>query len=444
MKIAKLSAPLIAANLAQMGMQIVDALMLGQLGQEALAVGALGGTIVYNILVFCIGILSSVGVLIAQSYGAKEDQEISYTTKCGLLLAVILSFPCLIIIWIIPDMLLWFKLDHGLLKLTSMFLYALAWGMPSVLIFTVLRDFTAALGHPKIVMMLSIAAIPTNALLNYMLMYGKLGFPILGVVGAGYATSLIRWGMLIMLILYIYKHKALYSYIYLNNKAIIYFSRIKKIVLLGYPTGLMMGLEIGMFSITTMMMGYFGVTALAAHHIAIQCANFVFTIPLGIAQATSIQVSHAIGANRSHQVHHILYMAVGLGTVASLIIALVFIFLSIPIIYLFLDVYNTQNEYIKLLAINYLWMAALLQFLDSVQVIVIGALRGIQDAFMPMILSVLAYWIVGISTGYIFAYTFNRQGIGLWYGLCLGIGVSAILLGIRFNKLKNKQKLSMD
>lgn len=440
-KITRLAVPLIAVQVAQMGMQVVDSLMLGQLGPNALAVGALGGVIIYNILVFCIGLLSAVGVLLAQAYGAKDSLAMSHRILQGVTLAMALSLPCVILISIFPNVLLHFGLSIELASLTEVFLNALAWGVPGALVFIVLRDFAAVLGHARLAMLISIAAIPLNGLLNYVLMYGKLGLPALGVAGVGYATSIVRWAMVVGLTIYIFQHKELSQYINLKLKAWFNFADIKKILLLGYPSGIMMGLEIGMFSVVTVLMGFFGVNALAAHQIAIQCANVVFTIPMGISQATGIEVAYVIGASQRYLTSCVTYMAMMLGIACACVIALFFIFLPLPIINSFLDTHNLYNLPVLLLAIRYLSIAGILQFLDTIQIIAIGALRGMHDTFMPMILSVIAYWALGLSAAYIFAYRLHLQGTGLWYGLCIGIGLSALLLLMRFRWLETRVKL---
>lgn len=437
-QLSQLAIPLAVAQIAHMGMQVVDTLMMGQLGPAGLAVGALGGVIIYNISVFCIGILSATGTLLAQAYGAKDYSEMGRVLCQSILLSILFSIVCIAIIQGIPDVLLRFGLDKTLLLSTKIFLSALSWGAPSWLIFFVLRDYISVMGSARIVMIISIGAIPANAFLNYILMYGKLGFPVLGIAGIGYSTSIVRWGMLVTLILYIFFHKNLWSYLTLSVKNFLSLNKMKKILVLGCPTGLMMGLEIGMFSLTTMMMAHFGVVALAAHQIAIQWANVVFTIPLGISQAASIQVGKAVGAKQTSLVRPIDYLAVALGSLFAVVIAAFFYYTPVAITRLFLDINHVDNFSVKLLAISYLAMAALLQFLDSAQVITMGALRGMGDTFMPMLLGIAAYWLVGLSGGYVLAFIYHWEGRGLWWGLCLGIGVSTALLMMRFNKLTTK------
>lgn len=431
-----LACPLVFAQIAHISMQIVDTIMLGRLGPLALATGSLGGVITYNVAVFFVGILSSTGSLLAQAQGANDTTLSRQILSHSLLLSFFLSLCCIAIIIYSPFLLQYFHLEPALIVSVKFFLNALAWGIPPWLIFFVLRDFVAVYRKTRIILIISIFSVPLNALLNYILMYGKLGLPEYGIAGVGMATSLVRWSMLVSLLAYIYTQSEIHMQFKFDFK--IQWQLIAKMCKLGVPTGMMMGFEIAMFSISAVMMGYFGIIALAAHQVALQCANAVFTIPLGISQAVSIQIGRAIGAKQSYLVRHTNHAAITLGFFIAIVIGMLFYTFPVFISKFFIDSHSTEASSVTILAIMYLSMAAILQFLDTFQIIMIGVLRGMNDTFMPMLLGIVAYWLFGLSAACLFGFVFDWQGIGLWFGLCIGIGVSVFLLFTRFYYLSRR------
>ncbi len=429
-----LSGPLIFAQIAHISMQTVDTLMLGQLGTIALATGALGGAIVYNIAVFFVGILSSTGALLAQAKGSEDVAALKQLLSHCVMLSLLMSIPCVVLILYAPLLLGHLHLDVALIEPIHAYLKALVFGIPPWLVFFVLRDFVIVNGKTRIILVLSILSVPLNAFLNYLLMYGKLGLPALAITGIGIATSLVRWGMLLGLLAYVYFQSDLRKQLIFQWK--IQWSLMAKMCKLGAPTGLMMALEIGMFSLSAALMGYFGVNALAAHTIALQCANAVFTIPLGISQAVSLQIGSALGSKQHSLINRLTYTALGLGTFIALILGLLFYEFRFSIITLFLSFNPGDEKAIISLAPSYLLMAGIFQLLDTLQIITIGSLRGMNDTFMPMVLGIVAYWLFGSLAVYAFGFALNWQGMGLWLGLCIGVGVSVILLGLRYSYLQ--------
>lgn len=437
-----LSGPLILAQVAHISMQVVDTIMLGRLGPLALATGSIGGVIIYNVAVFFVGILSSTGSLLAQAQGANDKTASRQILTHSLLLAVVLSAVCMLIIISIPIMLPYFHLDDALIYSVRDFLRMLAWGIPPWMIYFVLRDFVAVYQKSKIILFISILSVPFNAILNYIFMYGQFGLPLYGVSGVGLATTVVRWSMLIGLVAYIFVIPELRAKFKLDLA--IRWEMFAKICKLGIPSGLMMGLEIAMFSISGVIMGSFGIVALAAHHIAIQCANMVFTIPLGISQAVSIQIGRAVGSKETQYIAPMAYTAIAIGAFVAVVVAGLFYSYPYFITHLFLNVKTPDAASVLMFAATFLSMAAILQFLDTLQIITIGSLRGLNDTLMPMLYGIVAYWLFGLSSVYLFGFKFNWQGIGLWCGLCVGIGVSVTLLLLRFYSLSRKKLFSLE
>lgn len=429
---AKLAAPLVATGLAQMGMEIVDVVMMGRLGPGALAAGALGWAIFMALLVVCMGMVTSIGVLTARAYGVKDFQLVSRVTRQGLWLVLMISIPCLLILWGAAPFLLFIGENPLIVLEAKGFIVALSWGIIPAVGFFALRELVSALAMPRIVMVISIFAIPLNALANYILMYGKLGFPELGLVGIGYASSLVEWVSFLFLVLYVWLKPQLKPYRIFTQIDMPRRSLLKEIFKLGWPMGALFGFEVGLFSITTLMMGFFGAISLAAHQIAFQAMSVAFMLPLGISQATAVRVGHAAGAGQMKQAKKAAYSGIILGFAFATLAALVFWIFPQPITHLFINLEVEKNQPVLAFATVFLGIAAVFTIMDALQVIMTGILRGFKDTFMPMLLGLMSYWIIGLGSGYLLAFVFQWQGAGLWWGLAIGITASGLLLLLRF------------
>ena len=434
--IIALALPLIAAFLAQKGMQFIDTFMMGWIGPEALAAGALGTSIFMTILVFCMGSLSATGVFIARAKGANNDNDIQSSLQHGVCLALFLSLPCMIIIWFAPHALLAIGENPQVVNNTILLLHGLMWGFPGYLLFLVFREFISAFSSTRIVMFVALSSIPLTFLSNYILIFGKYGFPQLGIAGIGYAGAIIMWFMFLCLLMYSRKHAILEKYISFNQFK---FDRAKfnDMLYIGIPSGTLLILESGMFLVAAILMGFLGVDALASHQIAMQCASMAYSIPFALAMATAILVGHASGSKNIKQAKRFAFHGLAIGLILTIILAIIFIFLPDKLINIFLTGDEQNYKEISQLAVSFLLIAALFQCFDGVQAIANGALRGLRDTLVPMLLSIGCYWIVGVGSAYIFAFHTGLGAKGIWYGLTLGISSIGIILLLRLvNRLK--------
>lgn len=439
----QLASPLVAALLAQIMMEIVNSLMLGRLGPSELAAGGMGMATFFMLLVLCIGLFSSTGVLIARSYGAKDRDEIKKYLIQALYLACFLAVPFVILLWNMPVFLLIIGELPNVVLLAKQFLHGLVFGVPALLLFFALREFVCALSFTKIIMLLSLFITPINALFNYILMYGKLGLPAMGIAGIGYSTAFMQWLLLLSILIYIHKNSVLRGFILFSKWPLFEAKRLWEMVKLGAPVSVTMGLEAGLFSVTTLMMGYFGVESLAAHQIALQCATFAFMFPLGISQATAIRVGQNLGKGSVQSAKYAGYAGMILGLSIALITAIICILFPKVIISLFIETQGMDHQHLIQLATQFLSVMALFQLLDALQVIMNGALRGLKDTLVPMWLGLLSYWIAGLLSGYYLAFVLRLGGVGLWWGLGIGISISGILLYWRFHyRIQYEEKLN--
>lgn len=436
----QLASPLVAALLAQMAMELVNTVMLGKLSANALAAGGLGMAIFFTLIVLCNGIFSATGVMIARYYGAKNHVEISSTLSQSLYLALLLSIPCFVFLRAAPYFLVAIGQDPEISELVTVFLHTLSWGMPGLIIYFALREFISALSLTRVIMFLSLIIAPLTGLLNYILMYGKLGFKPLGIAGVGYSNSIMEWFLLVATLYFIFKSHKMRPYFNFFQGPAIEWPKIKEITKLGLPVSVTMGLEVGLFSITTILMGYFGANALAAHQIALQCATFAFMFPLGIAQATAIRVGQNLGTGSVQNAKYAGYIGLALGTGIACISAIIFTSIPTAIIDIFIEVNDHNQQTVIPLAVSFISVMAFFQLVDATQVIMNGALRGLKDTYVPMWLGLLSYWISGLVSGYFLAFYLKWGGIGLWWGLGIGIAVSALLLILRFHYRIRKEE----
>jgi MATE family multidrug resistance protein len=433
----ELAAPMILAQLAQMSMSFVDTIMVGRLGQQELAGVAVGGAVFFPLIVITLGILMGVGPMVSQAYGAGDHLSAGRAVRQGLWLGTLLTIPSCLVMWNGATLLSWTGQEEEIVLLGEEYLHAILWGVLPLLWFGVLRHFIEALSRPRVVMIITLGAVVLNIGANDVLMHGKLGFPALGLAGCGWASTLVFWTMFLVMAAFIRRDQGLGLYGV--------FSRLKKpdwhyfsqLFRLGWPIGVTQGLEVGLFSATALLMGLFSTVALAAHQMTIQCAAYAFMVPLGLSLAVSVRVGQAIGREDLQGARRAGYVGIGLGACFMMITAISFWSFPRFFISLFLDVESPVNREVVLQAIALLSVAAVFQVFDGIQVTAAGALRGLKDTRAPMIVALISYWVVGLSGAYLFGFQLDMGGVGLWWGLVLGLTTAAILLWWRFYRKIN-------
>ena len=433
----QLAAPIILAQLAQMSMSFVDTIMVGRLGQQELAGVAVGGALFFPLIIITLGILMGVSPMVSQAYGARDHLSAGRAVRQGLWLGTLLSIPSCLLMWNGATMLEWMGQEEEIVLLAEEYLHAIVWGVLPLLWFGALRHFMEALSRPRVVMIITVGAVLLNIGANNVFMYGKLGFPALGLAGCGWASTLVFWTMFLVMAAFIRRDQGLGLYGV--------FSRLKKpdwhyfsqLFRLGWPIGVTQGLEVGLFSATALLMGLFSTALLAAHQITIQCAAYAFMVPLGLSFAVSVRVGQAMGREDLQAARRAGYVGIGLGGGFMMITAICFWTFPRFFISLFLDVQSPVNREVVLVATSLLSIAAVFQVFDGIQVAAAGALRGLKDTRAPMMLALIAYWVVGLSCAYLLGFRLDMEGVGLWWGLVLGLTTAAILLWWRFYRKIN-------
>lgn len=427
-----LAIPLAAAQLAQSATGFVDTIMTGMLGSDALAAGGLGANFFTFLMMLAIGVISAVSPLAAEAYGAGATTRVSWVVRQGLWLAVLFSVPLMLIVLNGAPLLQFLGQKPATIALTQSYLSAIAWGYLPALGFATLRSFVAALSKPRSVLVIVVVGTCLNILGNYVLMFGKLGLPQLGLAGIGWASAFSFWAMFLALAGYILWEPMLKQYQVFRHLHQWEGKTLRSLLQVGLPIGGMIGVEAGLFTMTTFLMGQLGTATLAAHQIALQSAALSFNIPLGISLATTIRVGQLFGKQDLPGTRLAGFVGIGLGGASMAAAALLFWFAPGFVVDVYLDVKDPNNAAVIPLAISLLGVAAVFQLVDGIQVAAAGALRGLQDTRIPLLIAIAAYWGVGLASGFILSRQLGLEGVGLWWGLALGLLFAAIVLTLRF------------
>jgi MATE family multidrug resistance protein len=428
----KLATPMAAGQLAQFSLHIVDTMMCGRLGGLALAGAGLGSSCLAMLWLPATGVVSAVSPLCAQAYGAQQTHLIKKSLHQALLLSCFLFIPLFLILSYAQPLLKLLGQPPELLPLAEQYLQAARWGLLPALGVAVLRNFMDSLGHPRAGMMVAISGVFINILVNWILMFGKFGFPALGIAGTGWATTLVNTWMFVCLWLWARQTPELCPYL-----PTLPFWRIDPVVMkellkVGLPMGISILTEVWLFIGTAFLMGHFGAIALAAHQIALNIASTTFMVALGISNASSVRVAQAMGKNQPQAAYQagIVGMLIGLGFMGTMGILL----WSVPAFFigLYLNLEQSENLAVFYLASHLLKIAALFQIFDALQVTSQGALRGLKDTRIPMLLGLLCYGGIGLGSALIFAYPLQGRETGLWIGLTLGLMAAGLTLSTRF------------
>ncbi|MBN3962548.1 MATE family efflux transporter [Nostoc sp. NMS8] len=436
----QLAVPLVITQILEAGIPLLDGVMMGLLNSQALAAGALGAVTFSTLASICRSILSAAGVSVANAFGAGKIDQVSRATGQGIWLAVTMCLPVMFIIWHFDYILLVTGQEESNVLLAQTYLRSIVWGFPAVLGFCILKEVSSALNRPQFLIVITVAGLLLNGAVNYILMFGKFGFPALGLAAIGWASVLIFWLNFIAAASWICLDN--YFQDYQLDSALHQFDRdmFLDIFQTGWFLGLQYGAEIGVFTATALMMGWFGTGTLAAHEITVETESFVETISIGISYAVTMRVGQLRGQNDLKGASRAGFVCIALATPCVSIVALIFLLFPNYIVAMYLDTSNLDNIEIVKTGISFLDIAAIVQIFYSIQTIAAGALIGLKDTRIPTLITMFAYWGVGVGGGYLMAFTFDWGPIGLWLGLMLGLLMGAVFLIGRFYLLTSEIK----
>jgi MATE family multidrug resistance protein len=425
-----LSWPIILTNLAHTGLGATDVLMLAWIGPEVLAAGALGANLYFVCFIGGLGLISAISAMIAVERGRNRHsvREVRRSFRQGLWTALALVVPIWFALWHAEAILLLLGQEPALAAAASDYMRAKQWGLLPMYFFVAMRFFLGGMERPFLALVISVVGVAFNAFANYLLIFGNFGFPELGLVGAGFASSLTALFMFIAVILVARSDRRFRRYQLFGRFWRADWPRFFELWRLGLPISATLLFEVTIFSAAVFLMGMISTQALAAHSIAIQIASLAFMVPLGVGQAVTVRVGVAAGARDHAGIARAGWTAVVLGISFMAMAALVMIGAPHLLIGAFLDLDAPENAEVIALAVSFLALGALFQIVDGAQAVGAGMLRGLHDTRIPMIYAGLGYWGIGMPIAVYFGLFTPLEGVGVWMGLAGGLAVVAGLM----------------
>ena len=422
--------PIIVAQVSQTGMGFVDTLMSGNYGAQDLAAIAVGSSIWLPIFLASSGVLMATTPLVAHLVGANRVTKTNSILAQGWLVALFLGLLSIVIMHNCAPLLHWMQVAPELAAKTDAYLRAISWGFPAILLYQVIRSYSEGFGKTRPIMKIAILGLITNIPLNYILIYGKLGFPEMGGVGCGWATAVVMWLTFAAGAFYLLRSPSFKEVDILHGNRLPRVHALARFLKLGLPIGMALLIEVSMFAIIALLLADLGEIIVGAHQITISFTGMVFMVPLSISMALTIRIGHQLGAGKPEAARFSASTGALITVCFAVISATTMLLLAPGIATLY-----TDNPEIIAIAASLISIAALFQFSDAIQVACAGALRGYKDTNIPLLIVFISFWVVGLPLGYTLArtdYIVTAMGPqGFWVALVIGLTISGALLAQR-------------
>ncbi len=416
-----LAVPVVVVQVGMMFMGVVDTLMVGHVSAAALAAVALGNLYFFAVAIFGMGVLMGLDPIIAQAVGAHDDAAISRGVQRGMLLAAMLSLPAMVLLWPAGHVFRWLEQPAEVVPLAGTYARLVIPGVLPFLGFAVLRQTLQAMGRMRAIVVTIVAANLLNVLLNWVLVFGHLGAPPLGVAGSSIATTTSRWTM--ALVLLGLSWPLLRRHLLPILPETLQLKPLGRMLRLGAPIGIQFELEYGAFGLTGILMGRLGTTQMAGHQVALNLASLTYMVPLGVSAAAAVLVGQAVGRGDPQGTRRHARTALMVGAAFMLVTGATFLTIPGTLAGLY-----TNAPGVLLVAGTLLPLAGIFQVFDGIQVVASGVLRGLGDTRSPMIINIIGFWIVGIPAGLVLCFSMEMGASGLWWGLVLGLAAVAVIL----------------
>lgn len=430
-----LAAPIMAGHVGQMLMGLVDTVMIGRVGVADLAAAAFANNLFHIVLVFGLGLLTSISVMAANAHGAGEAREVGRVLRRGLHLALLASVVMAGLFLLLFPFFGYFGQESVVVEKGRPYLGFLLASLPFAFAQMAFKNFSEAISSPWPAFWTSFLAIGANVWLNWLLIFGNWGFPALGLNGAGLATFLARFLALVMLFGWLAAVPRFRAYFPRRWKALSTFGELWLMIRLGFPIALQILCEVLIFSVTAIVIGILGVEALAAHQIAITCSATTFMMPLGLAMALTIRVSQVLGEGSPERLAAVCRSALYFTVFQAVLFALGYILFREKIAAIFIT-----DPAVVLLAAQLLFLSGCFQVVDGLQAVAMGALRGLKDVRVPTLLTFLAYWVISFPLGLYLGFRTSLGVHGFWVSFCVGLSLVAISLVWRVSRQVKKIK----
>ncbi|MGX1929495.1 MATE family efflux transporter [Flagellimonas sp. 2504JD4-2] len=438
----KLAYPVILGMLGHTFVAFADNIMVGQLGTAELAAVSLGNSFIFIAMSLGIGFSTAITPLVAEADGAGNVANGKSALKHGLVLCTLLGVSLFGIILLCKPLMHHMEQPPEVVELAIPYLELVAFSLVPLIIFQAFKQFSEGLSQTKYPMYATVLANVVNIVINYLLIFGSFGFPKLGIVGAAIGTLVSRFVMVGYIWFLLNRKEKFQPYISKFNFRIIEKKVIQKIVSLGFPSALQMFFEVAIFTAAIWLSGVLGKNAQAANQIALNLSSMTFMVGMGLSVAAMVRVGNQKGLQNFKELRRIAESIFFLTLLLEIVFAAIFLLGRhwLPTIYLDVDdvVNQMDNTEVIIIAAKLLLVAAFFQISDGIQVVVLGALRGLQDVKIPTFITFIAYWLIGFPICYYFGLFTELKSTGIWIGLLLGLTASAVMLYIRFNYLTKK------
>lgn len=422
-----LAFPIMVGQISQMLVGLVDSAMVGRVGTRPLAASAFALNVSAIFVVFGIGLMMSLSVRVAQARGAQDENAITSALRHGLMLSVLVGAVMSALMIGLSFFLDRFGQSPDVAREARPFFQLIGVSTLPVVVALAVKQFSEAMDHPWPPMLLLLLSVPLTAFFNWLLIPGNWGFPAMGLVGAGWATLLARVISMLLLLTFLFREPRFRAILPRRWRGDWRRAQFASLLIIGLPSAFHLSIEVAAFSMGAIMVGWIGEAPLAAHQIALSCAATTFMLPLGLGMATTIRVGNALGAREWARVRLIGITSALIGTLFMLCTATLFLLAGRAIAGIFVS-----DSVVVILAAQLLVVAAIFQIFDGLQVTIGGALRGLNDALVPMLLVLVAYWAIGLPVGYWLAFKNGLQARGIWFGFATGLGIVSLMLCARF------------
>lgn len=423
----QLALPVVLSQIGQVTVMLVDNMMVGHVGTTELAASSFANNVFMIGMYFGMGITYGLTPLVGNAYGEGKLRIVAAWLKNGMLTHLVASLVLTMIMFAIYFLLPFLGQPENVLAASKPYYLLLCASYFPLMLFFSAKQFFEGIGNTKIAMNITLTSNVINVAVNYILIFGKFGFPEMGLNGAGVGTLAARVTMPLIFLLYILKIPSFKRYFLIGQLEPLAKTRIISVLKIGIPIAFQLIVEVITFSAGAVMMGWLGETPLAAHQVAIGLAAFTYMISLGVSQATTIRVSHQMGIKDFKALRKAAYASTHLVLIFMLSMGVIFVIFRNYLPFLF-----TEDKNVVLIAAQLLIVAAIFQLFDGLQVVMLSALRGMADVKLPMLFAFLAYLCIGIPTSYIFAFLLDFGPQGIWFGYLVGLGIAGILFYLRF------------
>ncbi|PFA70161.1 MATE family efflux transporter [Bacillus sp. AFS015802] len=428
--------PILVTQLGMFAMNFFDTIMSGKYSPIDLAGVAIGSSLWVPVFTGLSGILLAVTPIVAQLIGGGNKEAVPHTVLQGVYAAIALSLTVMVVGgFALNPILNGMNIEQEVRIVAKEYLIALSFGMVPLFIYNVLRSFIDALGMTRVTMFITLLSLPTNVIFNYLLIFGKLGFPALGGVGAGYASAITYWVITFIAFWVVHTKRPFSQYFIFRIFHKPDLSKWKELFLIGVPIGLSIFFEVSIFSAVTLLMSHYDTVVIAAHQAAINFASFLYMIPLSISMALTIVVGFEVGSKRLRDAKIYSWMGVGFALLMAGICGVILLVFRSEIAYLYSD-----DSYVLELTSHFLLYAVFFQLSDAIQAPVQGALRGYKDVNITFMMALVSYWVIGLPLGYFLANHTDFGPYGYWLGLTSGLTAGAITLSGRLLYIQKKYR----